>query len=64
MHPTIKWKQNKKGNIDIIEYNDVANQLNFYQVYPAQKEKDTINTDIVDSEFQNPFEKEVNPRGY
>jgi hypothetical protein len=50
--------QNKKGNIDIMEYNDVANQLNFYQVYPAQKEKDTINTDIVDSEFQNPFEKE------
>lgn len=50
--------QSKKGNIDIMEYNDVANQLNFYQVYPAQKEKDIINTDIVDSEFQNPFEKE------
>lgn len=50
--------QNRKGNIDIIEYNDVANQLNFYQVYPAQKEKENINTDIIDSEFQNPFEKE------
>lgn len=48
--------QNKKGNIDIIEYNDVANQLNFYQVYPAQKEKSA--TDIIDAEFQNPFEEE------
>ena len=50
--------QKRKGNIDILEYNNVANQLNLYQVYPPEKEMEVLDADVVDSEFQNPFEND------